>query len=315
MTLCLSLRTPSFTALLGCTLALSGCIDPKSLGNETDDESSSATEGDAGSATDDGPATATATATATDDGPATATDTATDDGPATATATGGNGCSPIDIAECVECECIGGEWSCDSSACVYDCAGVACGDACMMCPEDDPECTTLGSEGQCTAEGECVGTPPPLLGFCEGALQPGFEGELSEASGCSDMTVYAHDAADERAVVLSIDQGLVADAVASGMPLHAELPVTDPSVTLEARAGIMVTTNECNDVILPDEQIDETWVPSAGMVIVDIVPDAMDTGTATVELVDVVLHRTQPGPASITIDLTMADVYVGWLPG
>jgi len=201
------------------------------------------------------------------------------------------------------------------AGCVQSCAGEACGEACVLCPEDDPDCDFPIEEGVCTATGECVGVPPPKLGFCEGALQPGFELELDTVSGCSDLWVYARDMADERALVLSIDQGLVADAVATDMPVHAELPATDPTVSLEGRAGFAVTATECNDVIIDDPDIDENWLPNAGTVIVDVIPTGDGFANATVELVDVELQRLQPGPAPIVVDYTFTDVFVGWLPG
>ncbi len=316
MMLCLSYRSTA-TALLAAALMVPGCIEPISLGPETDDAGGSDdTESDGatsqGSATS-GPGTATTTGPGTDDGPATATDGPTDDGPATAT--DGDPCPPIDIANCVECECFDGEWACSNTGCVYDCEGFECGVGCMVCPDEDPECTSPEYEGVCTALGECVGVPPPKAGFCEGALQPGFEMDLEVVSGCIDMLVFAHDVADERGVVVMIDQGLVADAVATGMPVNVELSATDPSVTLEARAGQMVTALECNDVAKPGVEIDELWLPVAGTIIVDVVPDGFDTANATVQLVDVELQREQPGPETITFSMTMSDVYVGWLPG
>ena len=307
MTLCLSLRAPSLCLVLGASLLLPGCIDPKSLGSETDDAGES---DDEGSGTG-GPGTATEGPGTETEGPGTATE-----GPSTGdSGTGPEPCPPIDIGNCVECECFDGEWACSNTGCNYDCEGSACGDECMMCPEGDPECTASEYEGVCTAQGECVGVPPPKQGFCEGALQPGFEGELGVVAGCGDMAVYAHDAADERGLVLLVDDGLVADAVASGMPVHAEYAATDAVITMDARAGVMVTDIECNDVVNKGMEIDELWLPVDGMVIVDVVPDGMGTANATVELVDVQLDREQPGPDSLTVNMTMSDVYVGWLPG
>ncbi len=314
MTLCLSLRAPSLCLLLGASLLLPGCIDPKSLGNETDDSAGTDNPlpADTGMESTDGPGTGGPGT----GGPGTETEGETDNPLPGETGTGPDPtCPPIDIADCVECECFDGEWACSNTGCTYDCEGSACGDQCMMCPEGDSECTSPEYEGICTAQGECVGVPPPKQGFCEGALQPGFEGELNVAAGCSDMAVYAHDATDERGLVLFIDDGLVADAVATGMPVHAEYGATDAEVTMEARAGLMVTHDECNDVAIEGVEIDEVWLPTGGMVIVDVVPDGFGNANATVELVAVQLDREQPGPDSLTINMTMSDVYVGWLPG
>ena len=297
MTPCFSYRARDLLALLLGACLLPGCVDPKTVGLETDDERSA--ESSEGGQTDG----MTSQGSGSDSGG----QTEGSDGPET--------CPPIDHADCVACECIEGEWSCSSDACVYDCSDHACGDACMMCPEGDPECSSPEHEGVCTTDGECVGVPPPELGFCEGALAPGFEAGLSEAGGCSDMVVYGYDAADTQAVLLVVDDGLVADAVASGMPVHAEYEATDPALTLEARAGQQVTAGECQDVPVPGVQVDETWRPTAGTVIVDVVPSGSE-GVATVEFVDLVLEREQPGPGPLTVpSLIIADVLVGWFPG
>jgi hypothetical protein len=307
-----SLRfAPSLALLLGLAAGTAGCIDPKSIGQETDDDGS----GSAESGSDD------ESSGGNSSGQTTSQTTGQTDGPDTdptmgeSSDTGDTLCPPIDIPACVTCECIDGDWACDSSACVYDCDGLACGEACMMCPAEDPECTAPEYEGVCTADGQCVGTPPPKLGFCEGALQPGFEGELDVVSGCADVVVFAHDAADERGLVVYIDQGLAAAAIASGEPVHAELPATDPTVMLEGRAGFSVTAAECNDVVVREVDIKENWLPTAGTVIIDVVPLGPDQAEATVELVDVALHRVQPGPAPIVVNMTFSDVFVGWLPG
>ena len=50
-------------------------------------------------------------------------------------------------------------------------------------------------------------------------------------------------------------------------------------------------------------------------VIVDVVPSGSE-GVATVEFVDLVLEREQPGPGPLTVpSLIIADVLVGWFPG
>lgn len=301
MTPCFSYRfAPSLTLLVGLACSLGGCIDPKSIGQETDGEGSSGDTGSS-SATDG----MTTQSSGQSSGPTTSNSTGeTDTGP---------GCPPIDPAPCTECECVGDQWNCIDLGCVDSCAGEACGVACL-CPEDDPECAP-GGEGLCTADGLCVGTPPPKLGFCEGTLLPGFEGELSTISGCADVHVYAHDAADERGLVVHVDQGLVAASLASGMPVHMELPATDPTVHIEGRAGLLVTEAECNDAVGPGIDIKETWLPTAGTVIIDVTAIAEMQADATVELVDVELHREQPGPAPIVVNVTFPNVSVGWLPG
>lgn len=304
---CFSHRlAPSLALTLTAALVLPACIDPKSIGQETESE-------DGGSS---GTGSESATDGMTSQGPTTGeTDgSSTDPTNATVLDTGGN-CPPIDPAPCTECECIFGSWDCVDLGCVDSCADQACGTACLICSDDDPECDFPVEEGVCTATGVCVGTPPPKLGFCEGALQPGFEGELTEVAGCADLHVYAHDVADERALVVTIDQGLVADAVAMAMPVHVELPATDAAVSIEGRAGFFVTAADCNDAIVELPDIDENWLPNAGTVIIDVTPTGDGFANATVELVGVELFRQQPGPAPIVVDFTFTDVFVGWLPG
>jgi hypothetical protein len=285
---------PSLALLLGCAAALAGCSDPKT--SETaDDGSGSAESGSAGSA---GSATEGQSSSQTD---------GSDTGP--------QPCPPIDIGPCQECTCIDGGWVCEPT-CGPSCDGLECGAACLRCPDDDPECLGPSLEGVCTVLGACVGVPPPKLGFCLGALQPGFEVELT-ASGCADVLIEAQDDADERGLVVQLapELGLAQAAIATGEPQHLELSATDPNVTIEGRAGFNVTAAECNDVIEPGIDIKETWAPVSGAVIVDVVPDGAGLARATVQLVGVELYRVQPGPGPLVVDVTWSDVLVGWFPG
>lgn len=299
---CFSYRlAPSLTLLLGLAGALAGCIDPKSIGLETAEGSGSGDAGSEGSEGSDG----------TSQGQTTGQTNGTDP---TAGESGTPGCPPIDYGPCQECTCVDDEWHCEA-ICPESCEGLACGEGCLMCPEGEPDCAMPSLDGVCTADGLCVGTPPPKLGFCEGALQPGFEDELDIVSGCGDVAIFAHDAADERGLVLYVDQSLFVEATDTGMPVHAELSATDPTVTIEGRAGFYVTALECSDFIENEPDIKENWLPTAGTVIIDVVPIDASSATATAQLVDVELHRQQPGPAPIVVNVTWTDVNVGWLPG
>jgi hypothetical protein len=304
---CSTLRlAPSLALLLGFTGLLAGCIDPKSIGLETaDDGSGSAESGSDGDASEGSGGT----------GQGPGTGQTNDSGDPTGGETDDGSCPPIDPAPCQECTCIDGGWICEPT-CLPSCDGALCGASCELCPEGEPDCEP--DQGVCTADGQCVGTPPPKLGFCEGALQPGFEDELDQIWGCTnpvaDVLVFAHDMADERGLALYVDMGLWDQAIASGMPVHAELDATDPAVILEGRAGFYVTATECADFWENEPDIKEHWVPTAGTVILDLVPVGDQTQT-TVQLVDVELHRVEPGPEPITIDLTWSDVLVGEVPG
>jgi hypothetical protein len=50
-------------------------------------------------------------------------------------------------------------------------------------------------------------------------------------------------------------------------------------------------------------------------VILDVVPTGGNETETTVQLVGVELHRVQPGPAPITVNLTWSDVNVSPYPG
>jgi hypothetical protein len=307
MIACFTYRpAPSLALLLGLAGSLAACIDPKSIGDEPDDESSGSVESGSES---EGSGGATQGQTSQTSGQT----SDTGDDPSSGD-TDPQPCPPIDIEPCQECTCIDGGWICEPT-CAPSCEGLECGAGCELCPEDDPDCV-IPEVGVCTAEGQCVGTPPPKLGFCEGALQPGFEDELDAIGGCGDVEVYAHDAADERGIVIQyLGQGLVADAAASGMPGHVELSATDPALVVEGRAGFFVTIAECNGVSGTEVDIKESWLPAAGTVIIDVFPLEGEIAHATVQLVDVELHRVQPGPAPIVVNATFSDVLVGWLPG
>lgn len=305
MSCCLTRVCSLGTGLWG-ALALCGCIDPSIVGQETGDSSSGAPVTD-----DEGPQTDGATS----QGGSTqgmATESGETDGGETDSL-----CPPILVADCVECECQDGDWSCTTDACNYDCTGLACGDSCMMCPDDDPMCSGIDFGGVCTADGQCVGIQPPKLGFCVGDIEPGFEVGLTNTYGCADLVVMASNGDDSEAVILSVSEGLVADAIASGMPVHVELDVSDPSILmLEARTGAEVTSNECNDAPIPGVDINETWLATSGTVIIDVTATGGELADATVELVNVAFARTIPGPAPILVpSLLMPDVAVGWLPG
>ncbi|MEM9460712.1 MAG: hypothetical protein AAGF11_41465 [Myxococcota bacterium] len=299
MTHCLFDRKSALTLWLGAIAMVPGCIDPRSIGEEPD---SAGTESGGSGGT--GESGGSGAGGSNSDGPGELPKGET-----------GVDCPAILTPECMECDCqcVAGGWVCPEEP-VDDCTDQACGAPC--CTEEEPECTDASLGGLCTADGQCVGAPPPLLGFCEGELQSGFEQELSVQNGCADMVIYAHDAMDEQAIVLSINQGLVQDVIDTGVPVHVELTATDPALALEARAGFNVTMHECNDVLEPGVDIIETWGPTGGTVVIDVVPGEFELPVATVQLVDVVLARENyPGPAPITVNLAVTDITVGWLPG
>ncbi|MCR9163337.1 MAG: hypothetical protein NXI35_21795 [bacterium] len=148
------------------------------------------------------------------------------------------------------------------------------------------------------------------------SLPDGFEDTL-EASGCGDMVVYGRSDDDTIALVMHIDDELVADAAASGEIYEATRPIED-FVTFEVLVGAFVSAPLCNDVIIEETVVEQTWVATAGSV--DITIDPVEgaapfevQGYATMELSAV--EVTYEGVTETLEDVVLADVAVGWLPG
>jgi hypothetical protein len=84
------------------------------------------------------------------------------------------------------------------------CAGKACGDACMVCPPNDPECVETGEEKACDPSGECVSDSGDLCGDGDGSSGDGDgtsgdgDGDGTTA-GCTPVTMDS-SAIDEACV-------------------------------------------------------------------------------------------------------------------
>lgn len=150
----------------------------------------------------------------------------------------------------------------------------------------------------------------------DASLPDGFEETLSE-SGCADMTVWGRNGDDSIALVLSINDDLVADAAAAGTTYEGTHAVAEFG-TFSVLVGTMVSFPVCNDVATDETIIEQEWVATAGTVDITIEPieDAPKfgtQGTATLELSGV--EVTFDGVTETLEDITFTDVSVGWLPG
>ncbi len=168
--------------------------------------------------------------------------------------------------------------------------------------------TTGGETGGETTGGETTGG--------EASLPEGFEETLSE-SGCGDMTLWGRNDDDTIALVLSINDDLVANASAAGTTYEGTHDVSEFG-TFSVLVGTMVGFPICNDVATDKTIIDQEWLATAGSVNITIEPveDAPKFGTlgfATLELSGV--EVTFDGVTEPLEDITFTDVGVGWLPG
>lgn len=136
--------------------------------------------------------------------------------------------------------------------------------------------------------------------------------------GCADVHVVAGNAADTASVTVTTWDGLVADANAAGGPIVQTYTLPHPTLAVTANYGTEVTRLECNDVIYPGPSIDYSADAISGTVTITVVPDLgyggyFSTGFATVELDGVTFSLA--GMTRTLPTFTLADVYVGWLPG
>lgn len=164
------------------------------------------------------------------------------------------------------------------------------------------------STGDETTGGETTGG--------DASLPDGFEETLSE-SGCADMTVWGRNGDDSIALVLSINDDLVADAATAGTTYEGTHAVAEFG-TFSVLVGTMVSFPVCNDVATDETIIEQEWVATAGTVDITIEPieDAPKfgtQGTATLELSGV--EVTFDGVTETLDDITFTYVSVGWLPG
>jgi hypothetical protein len=319
MTLNLFIPTPLSTAACAglLTFSLAACeVGSKSVGSETegtgdgsgDDGVDDGVDDGIDDGVDDGQTSSPTGSSGSDGGPG--------DGSGSDGSTG-EACGtppPFELAECVACDPSEGAFTND--ACVTDCTGQPCGEPCLACPDEQPTCLSAEYVGACDSVGQCAVPSGPDQ--CMHALGRGFESELSQQGGCSDLNVYASDPGDTIGLILRVDDGLVAAAVEAGMPTSTEIDITDPAVQFRVETGVFVTELECNDVLSKRPVIDETWSATAGTLTIDLLPDGNGNALADITLTDVTIERTAPAGGAAPIEIAsyaFTDVLVGWLPG
>lgn len=309
---------PPDALLLALALAAPACVVSRSVGQEPDEQDSALTDAASGEVGgNDTTTTSGATSmTSMTSGTSTATSSST-----TILDTGADGGScTAGLSECAQCECNGGEKvSCDTSACVYQCAMQPCGTACLLCPDGQDDCVHQEFEGICSATGDCIsGATPDEPNFCSGLIGPGFEQMLTDHHGCSDLFVHALDPEATIALTVRVHDNLVATANATGKASGAAYSLPSRSLHLEVRTGTGLDGDQCTDtpeIVTPTE----VWFPIGGDVTIDVDPTGRPGprpgGFAHVQLTDVLLQRDAPGPDLLLIESMMIpDVFVGWDP-
>jgi hypothetical protein len=184
----------------------------------------------------------------------------------------------------------------------------------------EPECMPgqtkdelCGNHCDCSENGTWACTDKGCVSIVEG-----FEADLVNFGGCSDMVMTAGDAFGT--VVLHIEgPGMVKFAKNAGKVTEQIIPITDPSLKAEILTGSALDMMFCNDVV-PNASIDLRYVPVAGEVTFKVTPvDGPDpnaaTASATFKNVTWKLETIPDSEDVPMADFTIPEVPVGWLPG
>ncbi|MBV1861730.1 MAG: hypothetical protein KUG77_25140 [Nannocystaceae bacterium] len=217
-----------------------------------------------------------------------------------------------------------GESSSDSDApncgAIVPCGSESDSDSDSMTSTGSSSTTSAGSESSgeegstSGAEGSTGGEESSTGGGA--SLPDGFEETLSHA-GCADMTVWGKNDDDSIALVLFIDDNLVADAAAAGTTYEGTHAVAEFG-TFSVLVGSDVSALVCNDVDPRTTNIEQEWVATAGSVEITIEPEEdaqeFDTqGYATLQLSGI--EVSFDGTLETLEDITFTNIAVGWLPG
>lgn len=141
----------------------------------------------------------------------------------------------------------------------------------------------------------------------------------AEVHGCSDIFVYAATPNDTKVLEIMVSDGLALEAARDDIVIERTYTLPDPAVSVVAKWGTDLTLNHCDDVWFGNPTVvgeAEAW---AGTVTVVIEPIGVyqpwdHTGYATITLDQVTFDNPQTG-APLEIEMTLADVVVGWYPG
>ncbi len=151
------------------------------------------------------------------------------------------------------------------------------------------------------------------------ALEDGFGSSLAFQGGCSDMVLFARNAADTVQLYVSVN-GVVSSANgAADTQVHSFL-LPDPDITLNVNVGENLSDATCDDVVLGDVSVAMTYLATGGTATLVIEPGEQDeeewsqTGTATLTLSSV--EFTDGNQCVMGLgDFSFEEVLVGWLPG
>ncbi len=186
----------------------------------------------------------------------------------------------------------------------------------LGCSDDDP--TPSDDEVGDTGDGDGDGDGEPGDGDGDElpSLPPGFLDELTNAGGCGDVYIGVSNEAGTMALLFNGAE-LAATAQMLGETQVRESTLPSADVNLRIALGTLLDDG-CNDTG-DGPAIDSVWTAVSGTVTLTVAPEGEpqpweNPGRATLELSNVSFEGD--GVAPVVVDSwSVADVYVGWLPG
>jgi hypothetical protein len=113
--------------------------------------------------------------------------------------------------------------------------------------------------------------------------------DLPERFACDDLTMVAASPAGDEALLIGIDDGLAAEALASGEIVHAEYELPDERLTVRWVAGTNVYQGQCGRDNGESWQLDTRLDALAGHIHVRVVPRDDGKLELRAEIDDVIL--------------------------
>lgn len=137
---------------------------------------------------------------------------------------------------------------------------------------------------------------------------------LTDDGGCSDVILTRYAADGGLSLVLSLHDGLAADAVATGAQQSATVDLSAEG-SLVLRAGSSVTWLECTDTFDDSQIIETEWTAVSGSVALTVAPQEGSDMPAlgTVTITDAVLSAD--GAEDVAISSMSWSAGVGWVAG
>lgn len=138
--------------------------------------------------------------------------------------------------------------------------------------------------------------------------------DLTDDGGCSDVILTRYAADGGLSLVLSLHDGLAADAVATGAQQSAAVDLSAEG-SLVLRAGSSVTWLECTDTFDDSQVIETEWTAVSGSVALTVAPQEGSDMPAlgTVTITDAVLSAD--GAEDVAISSMSWSAGVGWVAG